>query len=78
MVGLLSQFKPSVHSFGLRSQQQELRLCGDAVQWMAAFAQGQFGPVTRVVSQVDRTGCGIMIATDGFLLWDVLLSGGVE
>eukprot|EP00971_Amphidinium_carterae_P082490 1631335-Amphidinium_carterae.1 len=36
-----------------------------AVQWMEAFAQGHFGPITRTVSLADRTGCGITIAIDG-------------
>eukprot|EP00971_Amphidinium_carterae_P304982 6060401-Amphidinium_carterae.1 len=70
MAGLVTQFKPFVaqlwaamaaaDSTSLWRRQVEI-----AVHWMAAFARGCFGPITRVVSLADRIGCGVTIATDG-------------
>eukprot|EP00971_Amphidinium_carterae_P349156 6490871-Amphidinium_carterae.1 len=70
IAGLITQFKPFVaqlwaalaaeKSTALWRKQVET-----AVQWMTAFARGRLGPITRIVSLADRTGCGITIAADG-------------
>eukprot|EP00971_Amphidinium_carterae_P247976 4923970-Amphidinium_carterae.1 len=70
IAGLIVQFKPFVAQLwaALTAEKSNAlwrRQVETAVHWMAAFARGKLGPVTRVVSLADRTGCGITIAADG-------------
>eukprot|EP00971_Amphidinium_carterae_P005708 113164-Amphidinium_carterae.1 len=70
IAGLITQFKPFVAQLwaALAAEKSTAlwrRQVETAVQWMSAFARGRFGPITRIVSLADRTGCGITIAADG-------------